>query len=208
MDTPVETPILRTAETLTALGVILASIAATTKRVRIYANRVLDRLFPANVILARMDQQDAAIAAIRAEVTPNGGGSMKDILRQAYDRIVLQEMRQNFLRATAPVALYENDSDGRCIWVNDRLCELFGMEHEEMLGNGWLTALESDQRIDEQGFWMECVKRDIPYSREYVIQNKRTGKRTRCKTTACAHRDARGRVLMFQGIVEPIEPIQ
>ncbi len=191
-----------TAETITQAAAAGALLFAAKKWVFARARAVWDALFPLKAILSRLDTQDAALADIRAEMKPNGGGSLKDLVRSAHDRIVIQELRLRSVMATSPVALYECDAAGNCTWVNDRLCDLFGLDHEKMLGNGWLSAIAQDERVAERSFWTECVERDIPYSREYTIVDQRTGERRRCKTTAVAHRDARGEVMMFQGFVE------
>jgi PAS domain S-box-containing protein len=44
------------------------------------------------------------------------------------------------------VAIYQSDAEGRCIYVNSALCELFEMSEQEALGLGWLGRVHPDDR--------------------------------------------------------------
>ena len=44
------------------------------------------------------------------------------------------------------VAIYQSDADGRCIYVNSALCELFEMSEREALGLGWVDRVHPDDR--------------------------------------------------------------
>lgn len=40
--------------------------------------------------------------------------------------------------------MYRTDADGRCVWVNSRLCELFELEREEILELGWTKRIHQN----------------------------------------------------------------
>jgi len=44
------------------------------------------------------------------------------------------------------VAIYQSDAEGRCIYVNSALCELFGLSEKEAMGVGWLDRVHPDDR--------------------------------------------------------------
>ena len=44
------------------------------------------------------------------------------------------------------VAIYQTDSQGRCVYVNAALCELFGMSEKDALGVGWLDRVHPEDR--------------------------------------------------------------
>jgi PAS domain S-box-containing protein len=47
--------------------------------------------------------------------------------------------------------MYRTDADGRCVWVNATLCELFELEREEILELGWTKRIhENDVERVEQ----------------------------------------------------------
>jgi PAS domain S-box-containing protein len=48
--------------------------------------------------------------------------------------------------AVGRVAIYQSDAQGRCVYVNSALCELFEMSEREALGLGWLDRVHPDDR--------------------------------------------------------------
>jgi PAS domain S-box-containing protein len=44
------------------------------------------------------------------------------------------------------VAIYQSDAEGRCIYVNSALCDLFEMSEREALGLGWVDRVHPDDR--------------------------------------------------------------
>jgi PAS domain-containing protein len=58
--------------------------------------------------------------------------------REAEARRALQlsEGRFRTLTESAPVGIFETDVDGKCVYVNERLCELTGLERPEARGAG------------------------------------------------------------------------
>jgi len=44
------------------------------------------------------------------------------------------------------VAIYQSDAQGRCVYVNAALCELFEMSEQEALGLGWMGRVHPDDR--------------------------------------------------------------
>ena len=44
------------------------------------------------------------------------------------------------------VAIYQSDAEGRCIYVNSALCELFALSEKEAMGVGWLDRVHPDDR--------------------------------------------------------------
>ena len=44
------------------------------------------------------------------------------------------------------VAIYQSDADGKCIFVNSVLCELFEISEKDALGLGWLERVHPEDR--------------------------------------------------------------
>lgn len=108
---------------------------------------------------------------IKQEVTPNGGGSMKDVinnLKLTVDRI---EIRQKILdqrsKATlhhTPHSLFETDREGRITWYNEAFKEST-KENGSLDGHDWFSIVDEELR---EGFITEiksclrmCRKIDI-----------------------------------------------
>jgi PAS domain S-box-containing protein len=46
----------------------------------------------------------------------------------------------------AKVGIYQSDADGRCIYVNSVLCEMFEISEKDALGLGWLGRVHPEDR--------------------------------------------------------------
>ena len=44
------------------------------------------------------------------------------------------------------VAIYQSDAEGKCIYVNSVLCDLFEISEKDALGLGWLDRVHPDDR--------------------------------------------------------------
>ena len=66
--------------------------------------------------------------------------------RQAEEAFRRGERRFRALTKNAPVGIVELDTDGRCVFVNGRFCELSGIPPEKTAGWGWMGALHPDER--------------------------------------------------------------
>jgi PAS domain S-box-containing protein/diguanylate cyclase (GGDEF)-like protein len=53
-----------------------------------------------------------------------------------------------------PYGIFRSDAEGKCVYVNDRWCELSGLSPEQALGDGWIAALHPEDLarvLDEWG---------------------------------------------------------
>jgi PAS domain-containing protein len=97
---------------------------------------------------------DEKLAPIRTEVTPNGGGSMKDaqkrmednqvqiqssvesigrVLEQVISVTAVNQGRLQAVIATIPLAYYEMDAYGNVVSVNEAYLKLFDITEDEAL---------------------------------------------------------------------------
>lgn len=75
-------------------------------------------------------------------------GIAKDITQQKQIETALREseLRYAHLAEAAPVAIFQLDALGNCIYVNDRWSEMTGRPPQAALGMGWLQALHPEDR--------------------------------------------------------------
>lgn len=153
-----------------------------------------------------LDSMDTSIKSIKKELTYNGGNSLKDVVAKTLKLATLLELRHKYELNISEKPMYECEaSGGRCTWVNDSLCELFGMSHEEMLGLGWLRAIKEEERQEVYEHWMHAIQTNIPYSWSYTIVNQKTGDEIEVKSTANAVSLSNGTILQYHGTVSPIK---
>lgn len=67
-------------------------------------------------------------------------------LKRIEEALRESERRYATLAAAAPVAIFQFDQPGNCVYVNDRWSEMTGRPKEFALGQGWLNALHPDDR--------------------------------------------------------------
>ncbi|MEH2064886.1 MAG: PAS domain-containing protein [Nostoc sp.] len=73
---------------------------------------------------------------------------VKDITQQKKIETALRdsELRYAHLAKAAPVAIFQLDAVGKCIYVNDRWSEMTGRPTQAALGMGWIKALHPEDR--------------------------------------------------------------
>lgn len=93
------------------------------------------------------------IEKIYAEVTPNGGGSIKDKVNELYLDIKNNNdltnkifQRQRWLLDHVEDPIFECDLDGKFIWVNKKFRKLLKRDMSYFLSNGWRNAIHEDDR--------------------------------------------------------------
>lgn len=68
------------------------------------------------------------------------------------------------------VAIYQTNAEGRCVYVNSALCELFGLTEKDALGLGWLDRVHLEDR-DRVSAARQYATSPIPvFHIEYRIQ--------------------------------------
>lgn len=102
---------------------------------------------------ARIDKQSRALDEMRLSIL---AGEQR--MRRVLDRF--------------PMGVYECAPDGKCLWVNKTLAEMWGEEHDDMLGWGWLARIHSDDREPTHTRWMSSIGKGIPYRSTYRVEPK------------------------------------
>lgn len=97
----------------------------------------------------------------------------------------LNEYDFRTLADLAPVGLFRTDSEGNCLYVNAKWCELSGMELEEALGTGWVSALHPDDAERVTAEWYSAAKESRPFRCDYRFLS-RNGTSTWLRGTASA----------------------
>jgi len=74
------------------------------------------------------------------------------------ERRVSAEARGEPLPSVLPVGLFRTDTEGRCLAVNARWCEITGLAPAEALDEGWARALHPDDRARVLDGWREATQ--------------------------------------------------
>ncbi len=122
---------------------------------------------------------------------------------QAQQRLRESESRFHSLAQISPVGIFRTDTNGNCIYVNERWLEMAGMQPEEAMGEGWVNALypADRQRVAEE--WYQAAKARLPFRTECRFQRP-DGKVTWLLAQAVAEEDAEKRVSGYVGTITDI----
>ncbi|MBM3677552.1 MAG: PAS domain S-box protein, partial [Actinobacteria bacterium] len=87
------------------------------------------------------------------------------------DRIAAQlrtsERRFRALATSAPACLFETDSTGACVWVNERWQEITGRSDESAVGFRWLDAIHPEDVARVQTEWRTSVLRRTRFAGDF-----------------------------------------
>ena len=144
----------------------------------------------------------AAVSAIVSkELTPNGGGSMRDIVNRLATRFDAGDARLRALLIQMEVAIWESDEKGNCVFVSRKMCRITGRTQEESLGRGWIGTIHYDDRERVVEEWDACVRDGRDFSMQYAFMTP-GGERVEVCSAATVCRDAKGNAVGYVGSVE------
>lgn len=113
------------------------------------------------------------------------------------------ELRFKTLTSYAPVGIFQSDTNGNCLFVNERWCELAGMTAEEARGQGWAAAIHPDDRERVANEWYAEVGKRTKFSSEYRFRRP-DGEVSWLAGRAIALTDESGTVTGYIGTVNDI----
>jgi len=113
-----------------------------------------------------------ALITIAHQLKPNGGSSIHDKI----SRIEVAMLRENAVRrqqiCATGLAFWESDAEGKTIFASDAMSELVGVDAEEILGNGWVTALHPDDRERVYKEWTSAMQQKRAFLATYSFQHR------------------------------------
>jgi PAS domain-containing protein len=108
---------------------------------------------------------DNRLQTVEKEISPNGGGSMKDALK-----MVKAEMESIFW--LNPTPSFRSTSSGVNILVNEAYCHLCGVSSEGLMKLGWKNFAEDEDQLDDfMRRWLESSKEFSQFSGKLKIKN-------------------------------------
>ena len=116
------------------------------------------------------------VDTIFKEITPNGGGSIKDKINLISEQMKANTdmtekifLRQRWILDNREEPIFESTDDGRCVWVNKPYIKLVKQDVSYFLDNGWKNAIHEEDRERVVNLWNDCVKDGRMYEDEYRI---------------------------------------
>ena len=91
------------------------------------------------------------VSHVYSELTPNGGGSIKDSINR------IEAMQVGGLQLTGK-AFWISDPSGKCTFASVRLAAMMGISPGQMLGYGWVSAVSYEDREKCREEWDRAVR--------------------------------------------------
>lgn len=77
------------------------------------------------------------------------------------------EERFHMLATHVPVGIYQIDTQGNCLFVNRRWCEIAGLSADEAAGQGWMRTIHPDDRDAVASIWGKELPAGGEWSMDY-----------------------------------------
>jgi PAS domain S-box-containing protein len=77
--------------------------------------------------------------------------------KKAEDSLKLSQNHYVTLAESVPVGIFRTDMQGKCIYVNQRWCEITGLTFSDALGTGWASRLHPEDRNRIFARWQASV---------------------------------------------------
>ena len=141
------------------------------------------------IFFENIESMTKQLVEISAELKPNGGSSMKDILVKTHSNVkyILSERDAEF--QLSKNAMFRNNGEGYCIAVNKMLTDLFGATEQQMLGLGWVNFIIESDRSRVKSEWENITDSGSEISTTYHIHNPITDEVFPIKYRAIVNRD-------------------
>ena len=109
---------------------------------------------------------------------PNAGEKLRQIVQDMSRERAQLTLRVDLISRRLNMGCFVCDSTGRLTYVSEPMVEMFGMDSTQMLGHGWLSALDDRARaLADVRF---AFDNNVPYESSYVITNQRTSEKHCC----------------------------
>jgi PAS domain-containing protein len=151
--------------------------------------------------LTRVEKYMGVLDSIAYEFQPNGGNSLKDALNRLELFTAVSNTKIQTIMDYHGMAAWESDKAGACIWASEELLKLMELNHHEMQGFGWMTAIAEEDRQRVSSEWTRAVEQQRQFHMEYQVGIENF---TKVLGRATQIRDSKGQLTGFIGTLKPI----
>ena len=121
--------------------------------------------------------------------------------RLAEEKLRASELHLRRMTETIPEMLWSATADGAIDYCNTRVLDYTGFSADELMGDGWIKILHTDDVDQAARLWITCVTTGAPYRVE-VRTHRLADRRYRwCVMSALPLLDQEGRIVKWYGTV-------
>jgi diguanylate cyclase (GGDEF)-like protein/PAS domain S-box-containing protein len=99
-------------------------------------------------------------------------GAIFDISDRKTAELSLRDSEYRYYTLTkhSPVGIFRTDTEGNCLYVNQRWCEIVGFSLEEALEKDWIATLHPDHREQVLQEFELAKHQNLPFKLEFRLQ--------------------------------------
>lgn len=117
-------------------------------------------------------QLPGKIDEIYSEVKPNSGKSLRDTVKRIEDNQIILMSKHRIIVDDYVTGIIETDEFGNVTWANATYLELVNRDLREVLGNGWVNVIISEDRERVFLSWKDAFKQKRAFEERFVIVKK------------------------------------
>jgi len=95
------------------------------------------------------------------------GEELEDEVKIRTEDAIKSEQHYKTLAELSPVGVYQIDTDGNCIYINERWCEYSGLTRQQAIGKGWVEALHPFDRKRLGKDWIHNLNKERVFNGEH-----------------------------------------
>ena len=154
--------------------------------------------------ISHIEKMSEKLTHVSKELQPNGGGSIKDQIKQIANDVKIIRIERDATFYLSKEPMFKTDDKGYYTSVNTSLCNLVGVNEQELLGLGWLNyvSLEDRDRVWEE--WENIIESGKEFSTYYKVKNPSTLQLVPIKCRAVINR-AEDSIISIIGTLEKTE---
>lgn len=169
----------------------------------------------------RFEAMQASVNQIVAQLQPNGGASMFDMVKSAHRMSLenaavinhvkdtldsMRAMQWQFAETLAEKPIWECDAQGHCIRVNTAYAKLAERSLAELVGSGWENFIHPDDRSRVYEEWVDAVTRRRTFEGDFRVKS-RSGKIFKVRAIAVPIMTETGKLASFLGRYDEVTPL-
>jgi len=114
---------------------------------------------------------EASIAQVESEGRRFFAAVLRDVTAASRVQQALRSSEARFrtLAESSPVGIFQTDTSGGCVYVNERWCDIAGMDADQAAGDGWLLGVHPDDRWMVHRAWVEAVASRSTFRGEFRL---------------------------------------
>lgn len=208
-------------DVLTIIGVLGTAGLGVVKMLMAGRKR-FEAMFAETKLMKKQGEalQDS-VNAIVAQLTPNGGSSMFDMVKSAHKMSAdnatiighvkdtldsMRAMQWQFAETLSDKPIWECDPNGACVRVNVPYAKLAERTPGELAGSGWENFIDPPDRARVYEEWADAIDRKRIFESVFAVRS-RSGSRFTVKAVATPVVADNGKIVGYLGRFDDVKPL-